>query len=464
MGDAQRILITNGQVVTGNQVLAADVLIEGERIVGVLALGAVSKADRIIDAAGCYVFPGIVDAHTHIVLDTGLYQTVDTWEVGTRAAAFGGVTTVIDFANQIVGQPLAEALRVRQAEAADATIDYTFHMVLLDHAQDPATLTNSLQELMALGVPSIKLFTTYRPNYYVDDATILDVFRAMPADMIAMIHCENDSMVTAATRRLVEQGKTSWQYHGVARPVEAEAEAANRILYLAALAGARVFVAHNSTGMTTELVNRQRTQAGQWAKVFCETCPQYLLLDDTVYAGDHPEHYILQPPLRPTAHQERLKKCVEAGMVDVLSTDSCDYSLDQKLAELNFTRTPGGLPGIETLLPLMFTLFKDSVGLPRLLQMLAENPARLFGLYPRKGAIQPGSDADLVIYDPSVEATIRHQDLHSLAGYSPFEGMKVQGRVQTVLSRGEVIVDQGEFFGRAGRGEFLPGGPSLDPR
>lgn len=461
MSDPQRILVTGGEVVTGNEVLVADVLVEGGRIAGIFAPGTVSAADRVIDAAGCYVFPGIVDAHTHVMLDTGLYQTVDSWEIGTRAAAFGGVTTVIDFANQIVGEPLSEALRVRRAEAADATIDYTFHMVLLDHAQDPTALAASLQELMDLGIPSIKLFTTYRPNYYVDDATILDVFRAMPDDMIAMIHCENDSMVTAATKRLVAQGKTSWQYHGVARPVEAEAEATNRMLYLAGLAGARVFIAHNSTATATALVNRQ---AGQGVKAFCETCPQYLLLDESVYAGEHPERYILQPPLRPAQHGEQLRQYVEAGMVDILSTDSCDYSLEQKLAEPNFTRTPGGLPGIETLLPLMFTTFKDQVGLPRLLQMLTENPARLFGLYPYKGAILPGSDADLVIYDPTGERTIQHTDLHTLAGYTPFEGFKVQGQVRTVLSRGEVIVDQGEFLGQAGRGLFLPGGSSLDPR
>jgi dihydropyrimidinase len=341
-------------------------------------------------------------------------------------------------------------------------IDHTFHMVVLQAEDDPEALRASLQGVMDLGLTSIKLFTTYRPNYYVDDATILRIFRAMPEGMIAMVHCENDSIVTDATQRLIEQGQDGWAFHGQSRPAEAEAEAARRAVYLAGLAGARVYVVHNSTLMATAEVQaaRDKGQAG----VFNETCPQYLLLDESVYSGPHPEHYILQPPLRAHAHAERLTQYVIDGAVDVLSTDSCDYSLEQKQAVDAFPKTPGGLPGLETLLPLMYTRFAGSLGLPRLIQLLAENPARLFGLYPRKGAILPGSDADLVIYDPAPTVTIRHADLHYVAAYSPFEGMPVQGRVRTVFSRGEVIVDGGEFTGAVGRGRFLPGGASLDPQ
>ncbi len=459
---SQKILIVNGQVVTGGTVLAADVLIEGEQIAGVFAPGTIRQADRTIDAAGCYVLPGVVDAHTHIALDTGIYQTADNWEIGTRAAAYGGVTTVVDFANQIVGQSYEAALEARCGEAVGAVIDYTFHMVVLKAEDDPDALRASLQHVRDLGLTSIKLFTTYRPNYYVDDATILRIFRAMPSDMIAMVHCENDSLVTEATQRLIAQGRTGWAHHGESRPAEAEAEAARRVIYLAGLAGARVYVVHNSTLMATTEVQAAR-QSGQRG-VFCETCPQYLVLDEAVYAGPHPEHYILQPPLRARTHAERLTQFVAEGAIDVLSTDSCDYSLAQKQAVDDFTKTPGGLPGLETLLPLMLTRFADQVGLPRLLRLLAENPARLFGLYPRKGAILPGSDADLVIYDPAGETPIRQMDLHHVADYSPFEGMPVRGKVRTVLSRGDVIVDAGAFSGAAGRGRFQPGGASLDPQ
>lgn len=463
MTDSQRLVIVNGRVVTSDRVIAADVVVDGERITGLVAPGSAPEAPRMIDASGCYVFPGIIDAHTHIMLDTGIYRTVDSWEAGTRAAAFGGVTTVIDFANQIIGSPFEAALEARRAEAAEAVIDYAFHMVVLKPESESAVLEASLRDLLNLGVTSIKLFTTYRPNYYVDDATILRIFQAMPPGMIAMVHCENDSIVTDATQRLVAQGKTAWRYHAEARPAEAEAEAAHRILYLAKLAQARVYIVHNSTAATTAAVNQMRDRDG-WAQVFCETCPQYLLLDDAVYRSDHPEHYILQPPLRAAYHTEALRRYVERGMVDVLATDSCDYSLAQKTSQPDFTRTPGGLPGLELLLPLMYTTFHDRVKLPHLIQMLSENPARLFGLFPRKGAVLPGSDADLVIYDPEPRRAVRYQELHHLAGYSPFEGMPLQGRVRTVISRGVMVVDNGTFLGRAGHGQFLRGGLSENPR
>ncbi|MBN2470958.1 MAG: amidohydrolase family protein, partial [Anaerolineae bacterium] len=335
-----RVLIRGGQVVTGGEVITADVLVEGEQIVGIVSPGTAPTAGRVIEADGCYVLPGVVDAHTHIKLDTGIYLTVDDWAVGTRAAACGGVTTVLDFANQIPGESFQAALAARQAEAQGAAIDYAFHMVVLAPDEDDGALRADLQRLLGLGVTSIKLFTTYRPNYYVDDATILRIFRAMPEGMIAMVHCENDSIVSDATRRLVERGKTAWSYHAQARPEEAEAEAVNRVLYLAGLARARVYIVHNSTALATSAVNQMRhRRSGFWEKVYCETCPQYVLLHDAVYDGPHPEHYILQPPLRKYHHMESLRHYVETGMIDVLSTDSCDYSLEQKLAEPDFTKT-----------------------------------------------------------------------------------------------------------------------------
>lgn len=466
MSEQKTVLITGGQVVTGGDVVQADVLIQGEKIAGVFAPGAFppESATEVLDAAGCYVLPGVVDAHTHIKLDTGIFQTADDWLTGTTAAAFGGVTTVLDFANQIKGATFSDALKARQTESAEAVIDYAYHMVLLEPDAGDDDLRASLVRLMGLGVTSIKLFTTYRPNYYVDDATILRIFKAMPPGMIAMVHSENDSMVTDSTERLVAKGQTGWVNHPKSRPDSAEAEAVNRVLYLASLARARAYIVHCTTTMAVSAVNRMRGRDGHWDQMFCETCPQYLLLHDTVYDSEHPEHFILQPPIRSYHHMESLKHYVKSGMIDVLSTDSCDYSLEQKLQYRNFTKTPGGLPGVETLLPLMYTTFHKEVGLPRLVQMLSENPARLFGLYPRKGVIQPGSDADIVIYDPSGKTPIHYEDLHYVAQYNPYEGMAVQGRVRTVLSRGEVIVNEGELLAQPGRGMFLPGGPSLDPR
>ncbi len=461
-------IIKGGTIVTPHSEIQGDVLVEGEKIIGIVQSAEVGPDDTVIDAAGMLVFPGIVDAHTHIKLDTGIYQTADNWEIGTRAAAFGGVTTVIDFANQIIGQPYAEALKARQQEAADAVIDYAFHMVMLDPDRDPDRLKAELQELLDMGVTSLKLFTTYRPNYYVDDATMVHIFRAMPEGMIAMVHCENDSLVTDATQRLIEAGTTGWAYHGKGRPPLAEIEAVRRVSHLGISTGARVYIVHCSTTqsvsgvMEANQVRKDRRSRDQ-DRVFCETCPQYLLLDSSRYEGEKPEHYILQPPLRHFANNKALRADVVAGRVDVLSTDTCDYSLEQKVATPDFTQTPGGLPGVETLLPAMYTTFRESMPLPQLIRLMTENPARLFGLYPRKGAILPGSDADLVIYDPESQVEVKVEDLHYLAGYNPFEGMTMQGKVRTVLSRGKVIVDKGEFFGEAGRGAWLPGGASLPP-
>lgn len=463
-----RTIVKGGTIITPHGEIQGDVLIEGEHIAGITQSADAGPDDTMIDAAGMLVFPGIVDAHTHIKLDTGIYQTVDNWEVGTRAAAFGGVTTVIDFANQIKGRPFADALEARQQEAADAVIDYAFHMVVLDPARDPDRLKAELQELLDMGVTSLKLFTTYRPNYYIDDATLVHIFRAMPKGMITMVHCENDSLVTDATQRLVEAGTTGWAYHGKSRPPLAEVEAVRRVSHLAVSTGARVYIVHCSTAQSVTAVLdankvRKDRRSRDQDRVFCETCPQYILLDSSKYEGEKPEHYILQPPLRHFTNNKTLRADVVAGRIDVLSTDTCDYSLEQKVAEPDFTKTPGGLPGVETLLPSMYTTFRGSMPLPQLIRLMTENPARLFGLYPRKGAILPGSDADLVIYDPEPQVTIRVEDLHYLAGYNPYEGMTVQGEVRTVLSRGEVIVDRGKFLGKVGRGAWLPGGESLPP-
>lgn len=455
-----RMIVQNGLVVSETAVTKADVVIEGEQIAGVVRGARVEEGDEVIDATGMLVLPGIVDAHTHIKLDTGIYQTADTWEIGTKAAAAGGVTTVIDFANQIPGMPFKAALDARCQEAADAIIDYSFHMVVLDAAQDPNQLATDLQSIVDLGIPSIKLFTTYRPNYYVDDATLLRIFQNLPDGLLAMIHCENDSIVTAATEGLVAQGKTALSYHAQGRPPEAEIEAINRVITLAGFPAfmAAVYIAHCSTSDSVWDVNEWR---GKLANVACETCPQYLLLDESVYTGDRPERYILQPPLRSAEDREALRAFVREGLIDVISTDTCDYTIQQKTEHNEFTQTPGGLPGIETLLPLMYTLFVDELAEPveTIIRLMTANPARIFGLYPQKGVLLPGSDADVVIYDPQPEKTIRHEDLHYLAGYSPYEGKRVKGEVKATISRGEVIYRAAYFTeqARAGRGRFVPG-------
>jgi dihydropyrimidinase len=456
-----RLIIKNGTLVTPEGTLRADLIVEGETIASIAAAAEVREGDQVIDAAEMLVLPGMVDAHTHIKLDTGLFQTADNWEIGSKAAAAGGVTTVIDFANQIKGKPYSDALAARCAEAAPSIIDYTFHMVVLEPDRDPDKLQDDLRGILELGISSLKLFTTYRPNYYLDDAALLHLFKAMPSGLTAMVHCENDSLVSDATKRLVEAGHAGWHYHAQGRPPEAEIEAINRVLMLATFGGGTfpIYIAHCSTVDAAWGIEEFKDQFPGY--VHFETCPQYLLLDDTVYEGKTPERYILQPPLRSPEHPDMLRNLVIEGLVDVISTDTCDYTIAQKTAKADFTQTPGGLPGIETLLPMMYSLFCHELGEPveKIIQLMTGNPARIFGIYPRKGALQVGSDADIVLYDPRPENMIHHKDLHYVAGYSPYEGMKVKGKVRATISRGDVIYQDGAFPSGSGRGRFVRAQP-----
>jgi dihydropyrimidinase len=270
-----------------------------------------------------------------------------------------------------------------------------------------------------------------------------------------MVHCENDSMVTEMTQALVAQGKTSLAYHGRARPMLAEEEAVNRVLFLAEMSGCQVYIVHCSSARSVKQVKNAQQRG---VKAYCETCPQYLLLDETQYLGDTPEYFILQPPLRPKDQSNALWKLIASGAIDVISTDHCDYTIAQKREFADFTRTPGGLPGLETLLPLMYTHSVDKAHLPLtgLVRLLSTNPAHIFGLEKRKGDIRVGLDADLVIYDPEPRTHLRADTLHNVAGYSPYEGHRLRGAVRSVLCRGQLVIENRQFVGHAGDGQFIP--------
>ncbi len=446
------LLVKGGTLITDEAMVEGDLLVQGQRI---KALGRglpVAEDTIVVDAEGCYVLPGVIDAHTHVQLDTGIYQTPDDWFTGTRAAACGGVTTVVDFATQFTGQTLREAVAARLEEARDAAIDYAFHVMVTDL---PPGREGELAELVELGTPSVKLYTTYRPNYYADDATILRLMTAC-ADLglLPLVHCENDDLVTAQTEALVGAGETGWRYHGRSRPALAEQEAIQRVLFLAEAAGCPVHICHCSTARSVALVVEAR-DAGQSAT--CETCPQYLLMNNAAYEGPEPWRFILQPPLRDVEEPGRLWALVAGGAVDMIITDHCDYTAVQKRAQDDFTQTPGGLPGMETLLPLMFTYGVDEgqVTLLQLVALLSTNPARVWGMWPRKGALLPGSDADVVVYDPEPVGKVAAEALHYVAGYTPYEGVPVQGRVKATISRGQIIYRDGRFVGRKGRGRFV---------
>jgi len=446
------LLVQGGTLVSPEGMVEADVLAQGERIKAV-GRGLPAMHDtRVVDAEGCYVMPGVIDSHTHIALDTGRFRTQDDWFVGTRAAACGGVTTVIDFATQSPGRSLAEAVEARRSQAADAVIDYGFHVMVTDL---PADREEEIADLVGLGTPSVKLYTTYRPNYFVGDAAILRLMEASAQHgVLPLIHCENDDLVTSRAESLTRSRRTGWRYHGRSRPPLAEQEAINRVLFLAEAAGCPVHICHCSTVRSVSLV-ADAVERGQ--RVTCETCPQYLLLDSRLYDGPEPWRYVLQPPLRDAEETEGLWKLLEGGLVDLISTDHCDYTVAQKRAQDDFRHTPGGLPGLETLLPLMLTYGAAAgrTSLCHIVSLLCAVPARLWGIWPTKGTLQPGSDADIVVYDPGGEAEIRAHQLHHSAGYTPFEGMAVRGAIRATISRGEMIYHQGRFSGRRGRGRFL---------
>ncbi len=454
-----KLLIKGGTLVTGDTCLEADILTQGETIQAIGKDLQVNNANPpdIIDASGMFVLPGIIDAHTHIQLDTGIYKTPDDWFTGSRAAAWGGVTTVVDFATQFQGQTFAEALENRLVESASSVIDYAFHMMVTDL---PPGREDELGELIDLGIQSLKLYTTYRPNYYADDATLLRLLdTAARYGLTTLIHCENDDLVTAQTQALIDAGTVGWRYHGAARPALAEQEAAARVIFLAEAANAPIVIAHNSTARTTLLAAEARERG--WP-IYTETAPQYLLLDNRVYEGSEPWRYILQPPLRDPEEKARLWAVARDGLVDMIITDHCDYTKAQKLALNDFTQTPGGLPGLETLLPLMATYGVDEghIDWPDLVNLLATNPAHIYNLWPRKGALLPGSDADIVIYNPTPDDVIHLDNQHTIAGYTPYEGLRVKGRVVTTIRRGQYLVHDGQFRGTKGSGHFIPRAPS----
>ncbi len=361
------------------------------------------------------------------------------------------MTTVIDFATQFPGQDVRQALAARQAEIGGlAQIDYGLHMMLTELPEVDSELDRWMAQLRADGMNSVKVYTTYRPNYYQEDDALLRVFRSAAArDMVVMIHCENDALVTAARERLVRAGKTSLAYHGAARPALAEVEAANRSLFLGRAAGnPTIYIVHCSVSDTVTEVTKA---AREGQKGIAETTAQYLTLDERVYTGPHPEWGIMQPPLRAPEEKAKLWAQIARGEIDTVCTDHCDYSISQKREHSEFTKTPGGIPGLETMLPLLVA--EGRITWNRLAEITAANAARIFGLK-NKGSLAAGKDADVVVYDPRVTRTIRAEALHNVAGYTPYEGMTAQGAVRDVFVRGRALVQEGEFRRAAGWGRF----------
>ncbi|MBS1252547.1 MAG: D-phenylhydantoinase [Anaerolineales bacterium] len=448
------LIVKNGMLVTEAGSVPADLRIEGETV---QALGAglpTRPGDEVIDAEGCYVMPGMIDPHVHFQLRVGDYLTVDDFAAGTRSAACGGVTTIIDFVSDHVEESLLKGLDVRQGEMkGQLHIDAGLHMSVVDLSQGQDA---ELAEVAERGVTSIKMYTTYRQAglYGDDDTWYRTLARAKELGMIVVVHAENDAIVEATKARFVAGGKSGLRYHPASRPGLAELEVINRGLFLAREAGnAPIYFVHMSVGQSPSLVAAARMR-GQPA--IGEACTHHLLLNDEDYAQE-PERYFMTPPLRPPADQAALWDALERGRVDTIATDHCAYPQERRIEDNDFRTASPGVPGVETRLMLMYTsaVEQGHISVNRLVQLLSTNPARVFGLYPRKGALTPGADADVVIYDPRETWTLTDDDLHSNAGFTPYAGMTIQGRVRTTTSRGRIVWHEGEFRGDLSHGRFV---------
>ncbi len=454
------LLIANGTVVTATRSIQADVLVEGEHVREV-GPGLGGRADRTIDAGGRLVLPGGVDVHTHLDMPAGDFTSSDDFETGSIAAAHGGTTCLIDYATQVRGERLHDALGawMRRAEGR-AVVDFGFHMTITDLTDE---VEGEMDDLVALGVPSFKVMMAYRGRLMLDDGSIYRVLRRTAGNGgVVCLHAENGDVIDVLVREALRSGHREPKYHALTRPAELELEATRRGLQLAALAGAPLYVVHVSAGETAEVIAAARA-AGQ--AVRGETCPQYLCLTDEAYRepGFGAAKYVMSPPLRSRASQERLWQALAGGGLQTVATDHCPFNMagQKDRGRDDFSKIPNGAPGIETRMSLLFDagVRTGRLSINRFVDLTATAPARLFGLFPRKGTIAPGSDADLVIFDPDRRVTLSAATLHMRVDHSPYEGRTVTGAPDTVLSRGRVMVDQGRFVGARGAGCFLPRGP-----
>ena len=455
-----RTLITNGTVVNADGSSQADVLIDGEIIQavgrGLAAAGLAQAVDRTIDAGGKYVIPGAIDVHTHMELPFGGTFAKDTFETGTRAAAFGGTTSVIDFAVQSRGKSLRDGLDTWHAKAeGNCAIDYGFHMIMSDVNDD--TLAE-MDTLVAEGVTDFKLFTAYPGVFYSDDGAI---FRAMQQTArnggLIMMHAENGPAIDIVAAQAVAAGQTDPYYHGVVRYPIFEGEATNRVIRLAEAAQVPVYIVHLSS---RDALDELRAARDRGAMAFAETCPQYLFLSlADMGNGFEGAKFVCSPPLRPADHQVELWKGLIRDDLQVVATDHCPFDFhDQKqLGVGDFRKVPNGLPGVEDRLDLLHDGGVVTGGLTRerWVEICSAAPARMFGLAGRKGVIAAGADADIVVYDPARRHTISAATHHMNVDYSCYEGREVSGGSDVVLSRGKVIIENGAYVGTKGDGKFL---------
>jgi dihydropyrimidinase len=462
-----RTVIKGGTVVTANATTEADVLIEGEKVAAIAAPTShdwVAGADKVIDAAGKYVIPGGIDVHTHMELPFGGTRAADTFETGTRAAAWGGTTTIIDFAVQTKGQNLMDGFEAWMGKAdGNCAIDYGFHLIVGDVTeQSLKEMDTALDE----GVTSFKMFMAYPGVFYSTDG---EIFRAMQKaaenGSTIMMHAENGIAIDVLVEQALARGHTDPIYHGLTRPSILEGEATHRAIKLAELAGCPLYVVHMSAAEALLELTLARDD-GQNA--FGETCPQYLFLSlDDLGNGFEGAKFVCSPPLRDRAeeHQETLWRGLATNDLQIVSTDHCpfcwgdhpQFGTQKQLGRDSFAAIPNGLPGVEHRMELIYHggVHEERLGLNRFVEVTATTPAKMFGLYPQKGTIAVGSDADIVVFNPKGTHKLSAETHHMWVDYSCYEGLEITGKVETVLSRGKTIIEDGGYHGTAGDGRYL---------
>jgi len=450
------LLIRHGTIVTATDLYRGDVFVDGEKIASI-GTSLDLPADRVIDATGKYVLPGGVDVHTHLDMPFGGTTSADDFESGTIAAACGGTTTIVDFAIQYRGQTLHHAWETWAGKAeGKAAIDYGFHMIITDLSDQ---VEQEMDALVRQGISSFKLFMAYPGVFMLDDATI---FRALlrtgrNGGTICM-HAENGGVIDVLVKKALAEGKTAPKYHALTRPARAEAEATHRAIALAEMADVPIYLVHLSASEALDMVAQARDRG---LPAFAETCPQYLFLSEENYdePGFAGAKYVMSPPLRAKRTQADLWRGLAFNDLQAISTDHCPFCMKEQkiLGEGDFSKIPNGAPGIETRMSLVYDggVRTGRIPLNRFVELTSTSPARIFGLFPRKGTIAPGSDADIVVFDPEKTVRLAAKSLHMKVDYNPYEGRTVTGATEIVISRGRVIVEGGRFTGRAGAGAFL---------
>lgn len=455
------IIIKGGTVVTAADVGIADIRIEGETIAAIGRDLPAANGDQVVSAKGKYVFPGGVDVHTHFELPFMGTISADDFRTGTRAALCGGTTTIIDFIIPAKGKPLAEAVAAWQEKAKKAVADFGFHMALPEFNE---AVAKEIPSIIRKGVTSFKCFMAYKGALQIDDGQLIGVFNAVGKNGgLVMVHAENGDMIDVLTKQFTAEGKLTPEYHWRSHPALAEEEAVHRIIELSRFTDQPIYIVHLSSADGLEKVKKA---VAKGYKVFAETCPQYLLLSADLYLKPKFEgaKWVMSPPLRPADHLEKMWEGLGSGYIQTVATDHCSFNFkgQKDMGRDTFAKIPNGIPSIGDRFNLLYTygVGKGRLSLTRFVDVACTAPAKLFGMYPKKGSLVVGGDADLVIFDPEAKGVVSAKTSQHNVDYSAYEGMKLKGLPVSVLLRGKFAVRDGKYVGKQGAGQFIARGPS----